>query len=301
MFLAVEPHAGVRPLVTIVRRARTTVDLNVYILSSRPLLAALRRAARRGVRVRVILDRRPYGLSRRWVAREARRVQATGARLHWAPARFERGPGHTAFDHAKYLCTAHVCELGTANFDWSAFHRNREYLVVTARPPIVAALHRVFDADWHDRRAGLTAHRALVLSPGTSASALLRVLGQPDAVDVESEELGGDRAILAAVARRGRRVRLLLPATLSAYDQRQAKALARDGVCVRLLPRHPLYLHAKMIVGQRLGFVGSENFTETSLERNREVGILLRGPILVRLRAVFERDWRRGRALTTCR
>jgi cardiolipin synthase len=301
MFLVVEPHAGLRPLAAIVRRARTRIDLNSYILSSRPLLADLRAAVRRGVRVRVILDQRPYGFSYAWIRREFLRVRATGARVRWAPSRFERRRGRTAFDHAKYLCTARVCELGTANFDWSAFHRNREYLVVTRRPAVVGALHEVFDADWKGHRAPPAAHRVLVLSPGTSAGDLLRVLDQPGAVDVESEEIGRDETVFRAMARRGPSLHLLLPASLSAYDRRVAGALARRGVCVRLLPKRPLYLHAKMIVGRSLGFVGSENFTRTSLDRNREVGLLLRGPVLERLRAVFRRDWSRGHALRPCR
>lgn len=301
MLLAVEPHAGLRPLLGIVREARRRLDIEVYELTDTALLDAIRQAVRRGVRVRVILDRTPWGTPRWRIVREAERVRATGAALRWSPARFERFPGHVAFDHAKFLCTPHVCELGTANFGWDAFHRNREYLLVTRRPDVVAALCRVFRADWTGERAGTAAHRVLVLSPGTSQSALLRVLRQPGPLDVESEELGAERAVLRALARRGRAVRLLLPANLSRADRRHARRLAARGVCVRLLPTHPLYLHAKMIVGPSLGFVGSENFTTTSLWRNREVGLLLRGPLLGRLRATFVQDWRRARPLAPCR
>jgi phosphatidylserine/phosphatidylglycerophosphate/cardiolipin synthase-like enzyme len=39
-------------------------------------------------------------------------------------------------------------------------------------------------------------------------------------------------------------------------------------------------------------FIGSENFSQTSLDRNRELGILVTEPeILERLHTTFEADW----------
>ncbi|MFH0879311.1 MAG: phospholipase D-like domain-containing protein [Lentisphaerota bacterium] len=58
-----------------------------------------------------------------------------------------------------------------------------------------------------------------------------------------------------------------------------------------------LYIHAKMILAdygaaQAAAFLGSENFSRTSLDRNRELGILVtETPILDRLHQVFEQDW----------
>lgn len=300
MFLYVEPQAGLRPLLALLRGAHQRIEIEAYYVSSRPFLEALHAAIRRGVRVRVILDRTPWGIPRWRVRREARLLREMGARVRWAPARFERRRGWIAFEHAKYLCADSVCEVGTANYDASAFRDNREYLLVTSRRSIVTALQQVFAADWRGAYAPRWVHRVLVLSPGGSLGPILRTVDQPGRVDIETEELGDDHAVLAALARRGDEVRILLPRRLSAEDRRVASRLSRKGVCVRLLPRHPLYLHAKMVVGHLVGFVGSENFTWTSLERNREVGLLVRGAILRRLRQVFDHDWRRGHPLASC-
>jgi len=53
-------------------------------------------------------------------------------------------------------------------------------------------------------------------------------------------------------------------------------------------------MHAKMIVGNSMAFIGSENFTQTSLEANREMGLLLNGSNLGKLRAQFNADWARS-------
>jgi phosphatidylserine/phosphatidylglycerophosphate/cardiolipin synthase-like enzyme len=71
---------------------------------------------------------------------------------------------------------------------------------------------------------------------------------------------------------------------------RDAARIAAGGVLVREV-RNP-YIHAKVIlIDGREAFVGSENLSAESLDRNREVGILIHGASLHRLIAVFARDW----------
>src|SRR5919201_4962625 len=57
----VEPDAGVGPVVAFIDAARSRLDGEVYLASSKPVLAALERAASRGVHVRVLLEQHPYG------------------------------------------------------------------------------------------------------------------------------------------------------------------------------------------------------------------------------------------------
>jgi phosphatidylserine/phosphatidylglycerophosphate/cardiolipin synthase-like enzyme len=60
----------------------------------------------------------------------------------------------------------------------------------------------------------------------------------------------------------------------------------------------PLYIHAKMILTTRRAFLGSENFSYTSLERNRELGLTFTTRGLIRsLRATFDSDFAHARAL----
>ncbi|MEY2342102.1 phospholipase D-like domain-containing protein [Acidithiobacillus sp. IBUN Pt1247-S3] len=289
--LFVEPNAGPAPIIQVIQQARHTLDVGVYYLSDRPILNALRAAHTRGVDVRVIVEGKPYGMKPWQVAKEERAIEATGATLHLAPYRFTSHGGQYAFYHAKYVANGHEVEVGTANFDWSAFHRNREYLYVTRNPAVVSAVQSVFTADWNNQRAPASAHRVLVLSPGTSAGQLLRVINQPGQIDVESEELGPYRPILDALAAKGRDLRMILPSSINDDDQRDVAFLRAHGCQVRLMPRKPLYMHAKMIVGSRLAFIGSENFTQTSLESNREMGLLLNGSDIGKLQAQFARDW----------
>ena len=292
MPLYIEPHAGPSPVIQVIRSARREVSAGVYYLTDRPVLNALRAAHARGVDVRVIIEGKPYGMKPWQVRKEDRAIEATGAALHLAPYRFTSHGGHYSFFHEKMLCNGHECLVGTANMDWSALgHKNREYLYVTQNPSVVQAANAVFNADWNNRRAPAYAHRVLVLSPGTSAAQLIAVIRQPGPVSIESEELGPYAPTLDAIAAKGGLARVLLPAGINAEDKRDVAFLESHGVRVRLLPVKPLYQHSKAIIGAGEAFVGSENFSQTSLETNREMGLILGGSDIGVLQAQFDKDW----------
>ncbi len=83
----------------------------------------------------------------------------------------------------------------------------------------------------------------------------------------------------------------ILPASINSTDKRDVEFLESHGVQVHLMPVKPDYMHAKMMVGNSLAFVGSENFTQTSLEANREMGLLLNGNDIPVLKRQFDKDW----------
>jgi len=278
--------------VQVIQTAREHVDLNVYYLSSRSILSVLSEAVHRGVRVRIILDEKPYGMPQSSVRREFEQAKATGATVRAAPARFEmsRSAHRYVFDHAKYVCNGHQCEIGSANYDWSAFHRNREYLWVSRDPNIVNAAENVFNADWRGAQAPAQVRTWLVLSPGAKQP-ILTMISQPGAVEIESEEMGSDRPILQALEAKGSTARVILPSTISSQDRRNAEALVRHGVQVRLMPKATVYIHAKIILGNQWSFLGSQNFSASSLNENREMGVVLAGPATVAARQQFAQDW----------
>ncbi|APZ42297.1 phospholipase D-like domain-containing protein [Acidihalobacter ferrooxydans] len=286
----VEPHAGVQPVVHLIQAAHQSVFINAYLIDDRRILAAIHADTQRGVVVQVLLESRPYHVHASWVQHEFQMLINAGAEVRWAPSRFAH---RYAYDHAKYIVDdagKGRALIGTANFTYSAFHRNREYLWTTTNTTITHALAGVFEADWTRQHvgAGPRAARSLVISPG-GERALLKVLQQPGPVAMESEELGDVPRISAALERKGKQVRIIVPTNLSRYDRGNLRPLQRAGVGVRYLGSpHP---HAKMIVGDTLGFIGSQNISWVSLHHNREIGIILRGRALSVLRRQFNRDW----------
>ncbi len=292
--LYIEPNAGVAPVLQVIQTAHRQVNLNGYMVDDGPILQALAAAHARGVKICVMIDGKPYGMRPQQVQKETQAIRATGAMVQYAPDRFESHGSHWAFDHGKWVCSLHECEIGSPNFTYAGFGHDRDYLDVTGNADVVRAANAVFHADWTNTSAPAWAHQWLVLSPGSQPK-LLQVVDQPGPIDIESEEVGYAPALLRAIEAKGHLARIIVPANVNSEGRGNLEALERDGVQVRFMPIHPLYIHAKMIVGNGLAFIGSENISDISLDHNREMGLLLNGSDLNKLQAQFDRDWQRAR------
>ncbi len=290
--LFVEPDDGLNPVISTINGAQTSIDLVVYLLNDQEVMGALRDARNRGVRVRVMLEQRPYGNGPGNQA-AFQTLQGSGVEVRWSSPRF-------ALTHEKSLVVdGGRALIMTANLTHSAFTRNREYGVLTADAGETTEVAGLFQSDWQ-RTSYIPTNPNLVVSPDNARQRLTQlVAGAREALEGESEETQ-DRDLaeaIATLARRGARVRYLTTEPKPQADPNLPgmNALASGGVQVRTLAEP--YMHAKMLLadGQR-AYVGSINISTASLDRNRELGILTSTQsIIARIRATFERDWAAAR------
>ncbi len=281
------PNAGVKPVIRFINYAKRDLDVNVYYLSDKPILNAIRYAVKRGVDVKIMIAGKPYRMA---IRKEEQEIKKTGA--HFEINRmFDK---KYVFDHAKYIVDNHEALIGTANFDWSAFHKNREYEYTTYKQNIINSLKRIFNSDYNSVKFTGYINHNLVVSPG-STQRILSIINQPGQIDIETEEMGYDKPIIYALARKGEadRIRIIVPSSVSNYDKTIIIFLEKYGVKFKFMPIRIVYMHAKMIVGNKKAFIGSENFTYTSLNKNREVGIILHNNHnnLNKLKNRFNKDW----------
>ena len=156
----------------------------------------------------------------------------------------------------------------------------------------VATLAAVFDGDWKRQAPVYAPDARIVLSPYNSRKAFDSIVdGAKRTLDLYAEEVN-DPSIeshLTRSAARHVRVRLITSQTGAGVD-----ALRRGGVSVKILQKP--YIHAKAIVsdGSEL-FVGSENISTTSLDRNREAGLMLTDAGMAsQVESTFNSDWESG-------
>lgn len=245
--LYIEPSAGVAPVLQVIQTAHHQVNLNGYLVDDGPILRALAAAHARGVDARVMIEGKPYGMKSWQVRKEVRRIKATGATVKYAPPRFESQGSRWAFDHGKWVCSLHECEIGSPNYTYAGFGHDRDYLVDTKNSEVVRAANALFNADWNNQYAPGWTHQVLVLSPGHSANKMLRVIDQPGPIEIEDEEIGYAPQLTGAIAAKGHLARVIVPANVSSEDRHILDQLAQHGVQVRYFPVKPVYLHSKAI------------------------------------------------------
>lgn len=285
----VQPDDGREPVLEELTTAGCTIDVSIYLLSDDAIIAALDAAADRGVRVRVMLEEHPFGGGGSH-NEDAERIANGGAEVRWSGSTIR-------FSHAKFaVIDEQVALILNQNLTTASFTANREFGVVTSDRTIVDATQEIFERDWvHESPPDIRS--PLIMSPDNSRSRYLELIGGADrSIDFYAEVIR-DPEIISALGdaeRRGVAVRMIIDDAVEEDDQEVAAQLFDQGVDVKLAGH--VYIHAKlMVIDRELAIVGSQNFTATSLDDNREVAVELTDPNgLARCLAVYERDWIRS-------
>lgn len=270
---------------TQIARAQRSLRLAMYVLTIDAVEEALVEARQRGVDVQVLLDPDHEGNGG---ARA--RLQAGGVALRNAPSRFE-------YAHAKYLIVDDAAALvASGNLNATALTRERNYAYITRDGAEVAQIAAVFSADWNGATYAEPCTR-LVLAPNNARSRLAALIASAQReVIVQAMYLtdtGLQEAVTAAAAR-GISVRVML-APESDVPGNGATLAALRGRQIAVKVPNDFGLHAKLLVVDDTAFVGSANFSYTSLNKNRELGGFFTEPAAVAtLRTQFMRDWDSG-------
>ena len=266
-----EPDAGPQPVYALLSSPRASLDMTMYELEDATAESDLAADAARGVKVRVVLDQ-TLEASRNQAA--YRYLTAHGVSVHWGPAGF-----HAVHEKA-FVIDGATAVIMSMNLTIRYYSDTRDLVVVDPAPADVAAVEATFDADFAggagDAGAPPSPGADLIWSPGSEAAMVDLIKGAHRRVILESEEMSDSPVIdaLAAAAQRGVDVTVVMT-----YDSEWSSAFSRlrdAGAHVRTYAASaPLYIHAKAIViDGASAFVGSENLSFDSLNRDRELGLV---------------------------
>ncbi|WP_163573153.1 phospholipase D-like domain-containing protein [Fodinicola feengrottensis] len=125
-------------------------------------------------------------------------------------------------------------------------------------------------------------------SPTDSQSRLLTLInGATTSLTLYSLEMGSSQIVDALVSARSRGVTVNIVAEYSSsYASNYDKLASAGATVVSYAASDSLYIHAKAIVAdvntsKAKVFLGSENFTPTSLNSNRELGLIITNPAVI--------------------
>src|SRR5947209_460184 len=115
----IEPQDGLSPLIDEVDAARTSIDVEVYLLTSDEIVAALKRARGRNVTVRIIIERQPFQDPNDQTTAKLR-LESKGFKVRFGSSRY-------TYTHSKFMVVdGQTAVILTANFTYTAFTGNRD-------------------------------------------------------------------------------------------------------------------------------------------------------------------------------
>jgi phosphatidylserine/phosphatidylglycerophosphate/cardiolipin synthase-like enzyme len=278
------PESGRDRIIQVIGAAKSTIDLSIYQLQDKPVVAALVAAAGRKVKVRVMLEPRTVGAANFDAVSVV--LKAGGVTVKATPKAFDSS--HNV-DHAKF-CLIDDKELlfGTGNLVRSGLggadvttYDNRDFWIEDARPAALKEARALFDADFAETSTANQTFNVLVVTPDNANGKIGALIdGAKHRLFVANQSLS-DAALqdkIVAAKKRGVDVQVLLGYQPpfgggSPPNQPAITALQAAGIKADYLKKH--YLHAKVIVADDAVYLGSQNFTNGGLRNNREVGEIL--------------------------
>jgi phosphatidylserine/phosphatidylglycerophosphate/cardiolipin synthase-like enzyme len=292
--LIVEPGAGFSPVYGLIDRARHSIDVTMYEFSDTTAERDLAAATRRGVRVHVILDQREKSVN----SAAYSYLSSQAVKVTWSSPKYR-------YTHQKtVIIDGAEAAIMTANLTSRYYATSRDFLIVDNNRADVAAITAVFDADFAHTAVRPRDGSDLVWSPTDSEDQLLGLInGATSSLRIYSEEMGDTTVenALVRAAKRGVDVQVCGENESGEYDRAYAK-LARAGIRISYFSSSTgFYIHGKVIeadygTAHPKIFIGSENFSNTSLNDNRELGLITSShAVMSAIASTFATDFRNGR------
>jgi cardiolipin synthase A/B len=288
--LYIQPGAGIKPITTMINRAQKNIRLVIYTFKNRAILNALIKAKKRGVNIKVLIEKKPYKMTSF--------NQSTIQQFKKANIPFKYGNPSFTFTHEKALITDNNHALiMTGNFTTSGFKYQRNFYLRINSSKIAKQIKSVFNSDWQRKPAILPQSSPLVLSPNNSKQAITQlILDTTKTLDIYIPDIN-DRSIISALkksAKKGVKVNVITNQDNIQRNQKTFDALEKLNIHV-FVPKN-LTIHAKIILSDpkqknTIAYLGSANLSHTSLTKNRELGVLVCDSIVVKqLSASFSYD-----------
>jgi phosphatidylserine/phosphatidylglycerophosphate/cardiolipin synthase-like enzyme len=270
--LYVFPDAGQTSVYNLIDSATSSLDMTMYELEDTTAEQDLAARAKAGVDVRVILDEREKSNN----TAAYTYLTDNGVHVVYSSTSYY-------YTHQKTIvvdnATAYIL---TENLQTQYYSTSRDYGVVDTDSADVAAIVKVFNADYAGTAITPGDGDGLVWSPTDSQSHLLSVInGATSTLWVENEEMA-DTTItnaLAAQAKAGVTVNIIMTNDANDYASEFDTLTSAGAHVVTYAEDASLYIHGKVILADygtsaAKVFIGSENFSNTSLNSNRELGLI---------------------------
>jgi cardiolipin synthase len=291
--LLTEPGAGFSPVYGLINGARHSIDLTMYELADPTAEADLAADAQRGVNVRVILDQKEQATN----SGAQQYLSSHRVKVVWSSPAYE-------YTHQKTLeIDGTEAVIMTANLTSQYYPTSRDFLVTDYDPADVTAITNVFNADFAHQAVQPSDGDDLVWSPTGAQQQLLGLInGATSSLRIYSEEMGDttvDNALISAAKRRVD-VQICGENTDGEYSSDYTR-LAQGGVRISYYDSPDgFYIHGKVIeadygTSHAKVSIESQNFSSTSLNHNRELGLITSNrAVLSSIASTFAGDFRNG-------
>jgi cardiolipin synthase A/B len=291
------PDDGLTALYNLLSSATKSIDMTMYELTDTTVTSILTKAAAAGIAVRVILDQNNEKQANTTAYNT---LAAGGVAVHWA------NPAYAVTHQKTITVDSATSAIMTLNLTTEDYPMTRDFAVITNDAADVAAIETTFNADFTNATITPPTGDNLVWSPTNSSAALLGIInGATTSLLIAQEEMDDTdiESALEAALKRGVALTLVQENMSGSYTSILQTFKADGAKVATYSSKTGYYIHAKAILADygtaaaKL-FLGPENFSNTSLTENRELGLIFNdAACMAGVEAAITKDYDNGNQL----
>jgi len=239
-----------------INKSKTSVYIEVYMLTERKIKLALFNAKKRWVDVKIILEHSPY-LATHLNKKYFKEYNETGINIVWS------NPKNYTLNHSKIiLIDNEELILSTGNFTSSNFKYNRDLFIFSKDKNIVSSFSKIFEKDFIWEKYDFY-DDSIVLSPTYSRIKIQKLIKNKTKSWVQIKIIMADFGYKSFIENNP---------DYKKYSNLEVKEISKK-----------LKMHSKaVLVDNKFLFIGSINFSKPSLDKNREMWVLLKNKEIIK-------------------
>ena len=272
-----------------IENANSRVYLNTYIFTEKRIIGEIIKAKKRWLDVKVILEKNPYkayNINNKTYSL----LEKNGISVSWSNPKF------FTFDHAKYFIIDDEFIISTWNVSYSTFTRNRDFFVfVKNNEDILETILEIFNSDFIYKRDSFY-NDYLVVSPEYSRYKLKKMVEESKVSLKMYFQYLYDKDFISLFEEKAKILSSIeIIVRQNFYDESKDIVEKLESSWIKLYPMSIPLNHSKAIlVDSKYLFIWSINMSETSLNKNRELWIILNDEeITKKFENVFSEDMKK--------
>jgi len=269
-----------------INKAQKSVYIEVYMLTERKIKFSLFNAQKRWVDVKIILEHSPY-LAKSINAKYFKEYSENWINIVWSNAK------NYTLNHSKIIIIDNSeLIISTGNFTASNFKYNRDLFIFSKDKNVVDSFSNIFNKDFIWEKYDFY-DDSLVISPNYSRIKIEKLISSAkENIKIYIPYLK-DKEILKLIKNKAKSwIKIKIIMSDFGYENYLEENKTEQTIQVKKINKK-LKMHSKaVLVDNKYLFIWSENFSVSSLDKNREMWILLKNKeIIEKFNKLFDSDF----------
>lgn len=281
--LRITPFGSADKYMNLVGQTKHVLKLQTYDFTEKRIKALFKQLLNKGVDIQLIMEDKKY----QQFQNTFKQIQTLFSWYSNFAIKSDKQMG-TQYTHSKINIMDSWFIIQTANLTHSSLFANREHFFWSQHSGVLASLTTIFDKDWKGEKIQLKdIHPNLVICNINCRTVIEKLLSDAKKSIIIQTQYIADQNIMNILQSKSALERRLIVSDTDSSDE--ALKLFPNTVLKRL--KKP-YNHTKMIlIDHKILLLGSMNLSANSMDKNREIWIILLDPAIIKgFLSQFEKD-----------